>query len=267
VATLHTTGVGNITDIAFSPDGRTVAAGTNEGAGSGKVVLWDRASGKEIARLKGHQGYILGVAFTPDGRRLITTSTDTTALVWDVAALCRLPEVPHPRLAANDLDRLWIDLTGAGTARAWRAVWRLAAAPQAVPLMRRHLRPAPAPDEAAVTRLLADLGGDRFEKRSRASRELEAVGEAAAPLLRRALQGDAPLETRRRIEQILERWHDGTPAQRTAVRATAVLEQVGTPEARRLLQELARGAPAAMLTRQAAAALGRLGKRPNTGAP
>jgi hypothetical protein len=43
-----------------------------------------------------------------------------------------------------------------------------------------------------------------------------------------------------------------------AVRAVAVLEQIGTPEARQVLEALARGAPDALLTQDAQAALGRL---------
>jgi hypothetical protein len=39
-----------------------------------------------------------------------------------------------------------------------------------------------------------------------------------------------------------------------------VLEGLGTPQAKRLLEELAKGAPGAALTREAKAALGRLRK-------
>ena len=46
-----------------------------------------------------------------------------------------------------------------------------------------------------------------------------------------------------------------------ALRAVEVLEKVGTPEARQVLEDLARGDPAAALTREARASLDRLGKR------
>jgi hypothetical protein len=84
-------------------------------------------------------------------------------------------------------------------------------------------------------------------------------------LLRNALAGQLSLESRRRIERVLEthqtqRLHP-SPGQRQLVRAIEVLEQVGTPEARRLLAGLAQGAPAATLTRDAQGALDRLAKR------
>src|SRR5262249_30598206 len=209
---------------------------------AGKLVLWELSSGKEIAAPEGHRGWLLAVAFTPDGRRLVTAGSDTTALVWDVPALTRGAWAEAGRVAPGELDRLWSDLAGADGPRAGRAGGRLAADPaQALPLLRRHLRPAPPPDAGRVARLLADLGSERFEIRDRAARELEAVGEAAAPLLRRALEDQLPLETRRRLARLLERWEGPTAAGQVAARAAAVLEQVGTAEARRLLEGLAGG--------------------------
>jgi RNA polymerase sigma factor (sigma-70 family) len=49
---------------AFSPDGRFLALGTM----SGVVALWDLAEGREAWVLGGHQGHVLGLAFSPDGK-------------------------------------------------------------------------------------------------------------------------------------------------------------------------------------------------------
>ncbi len=67
--------------LAFSPDGKTLATG---GHGDHAVHLWDAGTGKGRGRLNGHQGRITSLAFTADGRRLISGSEDGTALVWDV---------------------------------------------------------------------------------------------------------------------------------------------------------------------------------------
>ncbi len=258
-------GAGCLTGIAFSPDGRLIATGSlgnPTGGVAGKLVVWELASGKQLARVEGHRGWLLTVAFTPDGRRLVTGATDTTALVWEVPELTRGAPAEAVRVASKEAGELWADLAGPDAARAWRAVWKLAAAPgHALPLLRKHLRPAPAPDAGRVARLLADLAGERFIARDRAARELEALGEAAAPLLRRALQAQPSLETRRRLKRILAQWDGPTPTQCIAVRATAVLEWIGNAEARRLLEELSGGAPAAELTRQARASLERLDRR------
>ena len=63
----------------FSPDGEVIAV--NEGA---EIVLFERATGKELRRLKGHQDHVRCLAFSPDGRSLVSGSYDLTALVWDV---------------------------------------------------------------------------------------------------------------------------------------------------------------------------------------
>jgi len=65
--------------VAYSPDGRTLAAADDEG----KLKLWDTATGKELAVLSGHDGGILSVAWSHDGRKLVTASSDTTVKLWD----------------------------------------------------------------------------------------------------------------------------------------------------------------------------------------
>ena len=70
--------------IASSPDGTLLATG---GVGPEKTVrLWDLATGKERARLPGHPVGVTFLTFSPDGKRLLSGSRDSTALVWNVAA-------------------------------------------------------------------------------------------------------------------------------------------------------------------------------------
>jgi WD40 repeat protein/serine/threonine protein kinase len=66
------------TDVAFSLDGRQIMTTR------GWMKLWDAESGRELRTFPGHKNAIDGVAFSPDGLRIVTGSADKTAVVWDV---------------------------------------------------------------------------------------------------------------------------------------------------------------------------------------
>src|SRR3954454_9249851 len=75
----HTEGV---TSVAFSPDGKMLASGSNDET----IKLWDVQAGKEHATLKGHTNEVTSVAFSPDGKTLASASLDGTVRLWDVQA-------------------------------------------------------------------------------------------------------------------------------------------------------------------------------------
>ena len=62
----------------FSPDGARIAM-----AQGTEAVVWDAETGAETARLRGHTDRILNLRFNSDGSRLISSSSDGTALLWD----------------------------------------------------------------------------------------------------------------------------------------------------------------------------------------
>ena len=202
-----------------------------------------------MGRLSGHQGdATTALAFSPNGRWLASGGRDTTVLLWEVA---------RARLL-----HLWAALAREQDGSAAR---RLAATPEdAIPFLRDRLRRAAAVEDRA-RRLIADLDSNHFRVREKASRELERMGSEAAFALQLAFQGSPSLEARRRIRRVLDRittpqaGHDCPP--RSVTLALAILEEMGTPPARRALEELAKGPAKSMVTRDAAAALERLAKR------
>ncbi len=73
---------GLIRDVAFSPDGRSIATAEN----AGTVTIWDRRTGQTERQLRGHNRLTSYVAFSPDGTKLASASWDSTVAVWDLAA-------------------------------------------------------------------------------------------------------------------------------------------------------------------------------------
>jgi len=51
--------------------------------------LWELATGKERARLTGHRGSVLAVAFAPDSNTLATGGIDGRALLWKLSELAQ----------------------------------------------------------------------------------------------------------------------------------------------------------------------------------
>ena len=108
-----------MTFAAFSPDGsRIVTASMDKTA-----RIWDAASAKQIAVLRGHEEAVLSAAFSPDGSRIVTVSKDKTTRIWDV----HLQTMPVKDLLAETCARL------SGLTELTRDEMRLAGYPDSMP--------------------------------------------------------------------------------------------------------------------------------------
>jgi WD40 repeat protein len=178
-------------DVAFSPDGRSLAIADREGA----VVVWETATQQQRLRFAVPGSPAKRVAFAPDGRSLASAHADNTVVIWRLVG---------PTASERSVESLWEDLASTDASIAYRALCVLAAKPEkAVALAKKRGPALPALAPRHITRLIADLDSDDFEVRERAQVELDQLLVLAEPSLRQALARKPPLELHRRIERLL----------------------------------------------------------------
>ncbi|BCM89571.1 hypothetical protein IAD21_01418 [Abditibacteriota bacterium] len=102
----------DVSELAISPDGQTLAAETSQFT----IRLWDLQSGRLKRELVGHSGGIVSLAFSPDSQSLVSGSWDGTTKIWNVATgrlratLMRLPESRGTKMTTPN----WIAFTPDG---------------------------------------------------------------------------------------------------------------------------------------------------------
>lgn len=88
---------------AVSPDGRYVATISGD---ENVAEIFDAKSGQRLQRLAEHNQRIRSLAFSADGKRLVTSGEDNTVLVWDVASgkrVLKFTPPEHPKWAATSV--------------------------------------------------------------------------------------------------------------------------------------------------------------------
>lgn len=239
----------------FSPDGRRLAC-----VSEATITVWDVGLRKLVAEWITDGAGVCALAFGPDGRRVATASADGTILLWPVPA-----SVPDGHWSPTEANVIWDMLGDEIPTNAYPALWQLTDYPtEAVRFIRDKVTLGPAAPAEELGRLIAGLDSARFAEREAASRRLRELGRSAEGALRRALRRKPSPEQVARIEALL------TGLQPTArprgdelraVRAVAVLESIGTDEARQLLRQCAdRGSPP-RLAEEARRAVDRLNAR------
>src|SRR5262249_37035720 len=98
---------------------------------------------------------------------------------------------------------------------------------------------------ADITQWIAELDADRFAAREQATTQLMEIGTAAVSAMEEALKVSRSAEQKRRLKAILTTIREAPvpPDRLFAARVQVVLEQIGTPKARNLMEEWAKAEP------------------------
>jgi WD40 repeat protein len=262
---------GIVIPACWSPDGRFLVSGDYKitpAEAAQTVRLWDAASGKELAVFGGLGADVSALGFAADSKFVVAGLRDGTIFVFDVTRMIALQSQEPPKLDEATLTSLWTDLASANVASAHRAIGALTSAPkQSIAFLRERLKPVPVADRAKIQKWIGDLASDKFAIRQAAAKELEKIDAQVIEPIKKALKGNIALESRRRLEQLLNNASDvpGAETLRT-MRAIMALERIGSKEARVVLDAVARGAPGSRETQEARASAERLSRR-NANAP
>lgn len=111
----------DVTTIAFSPDNRMLAAGSDKDT---RVVLWDRATGRRLLNRMAHGSAIKAVAFSPDGKLVMSGEEEGLIKVWDATNGAELRAFGDPKqmlatLAVSSDGRRLVAGLRSGTLQVW----------------------------------------------------------------------------------------------------------------------------------------------------
>jgi hypothetical protein len=228
--------------LALSADGNTLAAvggDANRGLtkAGGFLVVWDLRSGEQKLARTGLDNNLVSVAFSADGRSLVTGGADGAVRLWEAATgqerhrfTGHETGVYAPTFSADG------KLIAAASSDAPVFVWDVTGCYDKPPVT----APLSAGEAAGLWDGLQD---GKAANAFAAMRQLLCRPGPAVALLRERLKPAPAVD-----EKVVRRW----------LRAVEVLEMLGTPEARQLLAALAGGEEGSLLTREARAAAGRL---------
>jgi hypothetical protein len=243
---------GPLRRLQFSADSRILVGSKNDV--KDMVYFWEANTGRFLSPFVCLHRAIDAEALGPDGTTLAAAMDDGTIELHDIR-----PEawkrVRRSGLASWELQRCWRELRSLDGWSADQAAWMLAAdAKKSLPLLREQLQRCSSDEE--IGRLIQQLDSDSFAVRDASTKQLQCLGLAAEPALRRVLMEKPTLELRRRTKDLLEvidksRTSGPTGESLRAVRAIRALERMDAKEAHEILEDLARGGSGEWQTQEA----------------
>jgi len=112
----------DVTRVEFSPDSKTLAV-----AWGGSITFWDVSRQVKLRELKSHDGQVLQIEFSPDGKQLVSMAYDRPLVIWDVASGKSIgqpidAERPFAYFCLSPDGKRLLTRAQSGVARVWSAL-------------------------------------------------------------------------------------------------------------------------------------------------
>jgi hypothetical protein len=233
--------------MTISSDGKWLAAIAGR-----SLRVWEIASCSEVLHFESDSD-LASVRMSPDMVSIATAATDGTILLWRMAT-ANANATHHESLEAL-CSRLASDAK-----ESFPAVVALAHSGQrAIDLLSTRMSP---PDASAIDRLFADLDDDMLDRRQFAETRLGALRLNPSALEQLMVRTDSA-EKRVRLARLLDRARreDSAPGNILELRGVYILERIGTPKARGIVDRLSQGSSFLRLTSESRSASARMESR------
>lgn len=287
----------NVQCLALSPDGKTLAAPRNF---QHEVPLLDLPEMQPRALLKGHTEYVIEVAYSPDGKWLLSGAFDQTARLWEVETgqcvrvydgfgypralafaqngktmamggsgrviILRdlVPPVSSEPLdfAADYGDEKWLDLCRTDAVAAYDCMRLMVYyGDSVVPLIESRVRGAFLEREVQVALAIERLGSEEYDERRQAADFLVLMRSLIETQLRVTLKTHTSLIAKAHLAAILKKTGEVPNVTLGLNRSLQVLEWLATPSALELLEVIAHHDSASAYSQEAGRALIRISAR------
>ncbi len=119
---------GEVRQVAWSPDGETIATGAVYPADTGDqtICLWSGVDGRSMGKTMKHSGLVTALAFDAEGRRLLSGTEADGVVIWNVSSqkpLTRLAPPGRVRDAVLSPDGRWCAILSRAEAEGTLTVW------------------------------------------------------------------------------------------------------------------------------------------------